>query len=70
VPNVRADDGAHIVTAQQLSDRALDITIDSPAVGRQVPVRMLLPARASRTRQIAGGRWFTCYRAAVTAAAT
>ena len=43
-PSARADDGARIVSLEQRSDRMLDLTVDSPAVGRRVPVRLLLPA--------------------------
>jgi diacylglycerol O-acyltransferase/trehalose O-mycolyltransferase len=35
---------ARIVTTRQIDARARDLTIDSPAVGRQVKVRLLLPA--------------------------
>jgi len=58
VPPARADDGAHIVAAQQLSARMVDITVDSPAVGREVPVRMLLPARFA---QSPNRRWSVLY---------
>ena len=34
-----------IVTSKQVKGRMWDLTVDSPAVGRNVPVRLLLPAR-------------------------
>jgi diacylglycerol O-acyltransferase / trehalose O-mycolyltransferase len=36
---------ARIVTSEQVKGRIWDLTIDSPAVGREVKVRLLLPAR-------------------------
>jgi diacylglycerol O-acyltransferase / trehalose O-mycolyltransferase len=36
---------AHVVARQQLDARLWDITVDSPAVGGPVPVRLLLPTR-------------------------
>ncbi|MEU3527859.1 alpha/beta hydrolase-fold protein [Streptomyces sp. NPDC038707] len=39
-----ATDGARIIATQQLDDRTLDLTIESPAVGGQVKTRLILPA--------------------------
>jgi S-formylglutathione hydrolase FrmB len=36
---------ARIVSAMTLSDRMVDLVLDSPSVGPRVPVRLLLPAR-------------------------
>jgi diacylglycerol O-acyltransferase / trehalose O-mycolyltransferase len=47
-PPARADDGARIVSVRRLSDRMLDLTVDSPAVHRQVRARLLLPRRSDR----------------------
>ncbi|MFD8568971.1 alpha/beta hydrolase [Streptomyces sp. NPDC059639] len=41
---VRADDGATIVGQTWLDARTVDLTVRSPAVGADVPVRVLLPA--------------------------
>lgn len=41
---VRADDGARVVSEQRVDDRTIDVTIASPAVGRNVTTRLLLPA--------------------------
>lgn len=38
-----ANDGAHIVSLTWIDARTLDITIDSPAMGGNEPVRLLLP---------------------------
>jgi S-formylglutathione hydrolase FrmB len=37
--------GATVVATQQIDERTLDLTIDSPAVGKQVKTRLLLPTR-------------------------
>jgi diacylglycerol O-acyltransferase/trehalose O-mycolyltransferase len=37
--------GAHVLTRRQVDDRTWDLRVDSPAVGRAVDVRLLLPAR-------------------------
>ncbi|MGW4348448.1 MULTISPECIES: alpha/beta hydrolase [unclassified Streptomyces] len=42
-----AADGARIVATQRLDDRTLDLTVDSPAVGKQVKARVILPANWS-----------------------
>ncbi|MET8452145.1 alpha/beta hydrolase family protein [Streptomyces sp. NPDC005209] len=39
-----ADDGARVVGRRWLDQRTVDLTIRSPAVGADVPVRVLLPA--------------------------
>lgn len=36
--------GARIVGAKQVSARTFDLTVDSPAVGKKLPVRVILPA--------------------------
>jgi S-formylglutathione hydrolase FrmB len=48
---VPADDGAKIVAERWLSDSTLDVTVSSPALGEQVPVRILLPKRWSRSAE-------------------
>lgn len=45
---VAADDGAHVVTQQLVAPRMLDLTVASPAMGRKVKARLLLPRRWSR----------------------
>lgn len=44
VPAVTADDGATVLTEHWLDARTVDLTVQSPAVGAAVPVRVLLPA--------------------------
>ncbi|MEV1025150.1 alpha/beta hydrolase family protein [Streptomyces sp. NPDC050264] len=39
-----AADGARIVAEKWLDARTVDLTVDSPAVGAQLPVRVILPA--------------------------
>ncbi|KUJ41291.1 esterase [Streptomyces albus subsp. albus] len=39
-----ADDGARITAERRLDERSVDLTVDSPAVGRELPVRVILPA--------------------------
>jgi diacylglycerol O-acyltransferase / trehalose O-mycolyltransferase len=58
VPGIGADDGARIVEAARLGRRTVDLTVASPALGRHVKVRLLLPARfaAEPTR-----RWPVLY---------
>ncbi|MEU6674698.1 alpha/beta hydrolase family protein [Streptomyces sp. NPDC046925] len=41
----RAADGPRIVGEKWLDARTVDLTVDSPAVGKQLPVRVILPAR-------------------------
>lgn len=41
----RVADGPRIVGEKWLDSRTVDLTIDSPAVGRQLPVRVILPTR-------------------------
>ncbi|MFC8124060.1 alpha/beta hydrolase [Streptomyces sp. NPDC057302] len=41
----RAAEGARIVGEKWLDARTVDLTVDSPAVGRQLPVRVILPTR-------------------------
>ncbi|WP_059013326.1 alpha/beta hydrolase [Streptomyces specialis] len=52
-PSVKADDGARVVSETWLDDRTVDLSIQSPAARRAVPVRLLLPegwsANANRT---------------------
>nr|MDT0665578.1 alpha/beta hydrolase-fold protein [Micromonospora sp. DSM 115978] len=43
VPGVRADNGASVVTETVLGPRTVDLVVNSPAVGRDVNVRLLLP---------------------------
>jgi S-formylglutathione hydrolase FrmB len=38
-----ADDGAHVVAEQWIDARTVDLTIDSPAMAAEEPVRLLLP---------------------------
>src|SRR4029453_2267183 len=38
---------AHIVATTQISRRMWDVTVDSPAVGAQVRVRLLLPSAST-----------------------
>ncbi len=40
-----ADDGARIAKTDWIDERTVDLTIESPALGRQGMVRLLLPAR-------------------------
>jgi diacylglycerol O-acyltransferase / trehalose O-mycolyltransferase / mycolyltransferase Ag85 len=40
---VRADDGAEVIAATPVDVRTLDLTIESPALGRSGQVRLLLP---------------------------
>jgi S-formylglutathione hydrolase FrmB len=42
-----ADDGAHVVARQWIDERTLDLTIDSPAMGADEQVRLLLPPDAN-----------------------
>jgi diacylglycerol O-acyltransferase / trehalose O-mycolyltransferase len=58
VPGIAADDGARIVEVSRLGRRTVDLTVASPALGRHVKVRLLLPARfaAEPTR-----RWPVLY---------
>src|SRR6266508_250326 len=39
----RADDGAQVVTTTIVDSRTLDLTVQSPALGRSGMVRLLLP---------------------------
>ncbi|WP_326598994.1 alpha/beta hydrolase [Streptomyces sp. NBC_01803] len=52
-PAVTANDGARVVSETWLGDRTVDLQIQSPAVGKTVPTRVLLPegwsADADRT---------------------
>jgi S-formylglutathione hydrolase FrmB len=45
VPDIPADDGARIVAVSRLGRRTLDLTVASPALGRDARVRLLLPGR-------------------------
>jgi S-formylglutathione hydrolase FrmB len=53
-----ADDGARVVAEQWLDSRMVDLTIDSPAMGAQQRVRLLVPTNYG-TRQ--GVRWPVLY---------
>lgn len=44
-PAPPAPPAAHVLTARQVQGRAWDLTVDSPALGKAVSVRVLLPAR-------------------------
>jgi S-formylglutathione hydrolase FrmB len=55
---VKADDGARITAEKKIASRAVDITIDSPALGKAVKARILLPANWSRT---ASATWPVLY---------
>jgi S-formylglutathione hydrolase FrmB len=44
-PGARADDGARIVAVETIDRRTVDLTIDSPALGRTGKARLLLPDR-------------------------
>lgn len=48
-PSVPADDGARVVAERWLDHRTADLTISSPAVGEDVPVRVLTPPGWSPT---------------------
>ncbi|GAA2398458.1 alpha/beta hydrolase family protein [Actinomadura vinacea] len=48
LPAKRADTGARIVQETKLSARQVDVTIDSPSLGRSVKTRILLPADWSK----------------------
>lgn len=43
VPSATADDGARVTAENWLDARTVDLTVQSPAVGAAVPVRVLLP---------------------------
>ncbi|MEV7404997.1 alpha/beta hydrolase-fold protein [Streptomyces sp. NPDC091267] len=43
-PAATADDGARIVTETRIDARTVDLTVESPAAGKTLPVRVLLPA--------------------------
>ena len=45
VPGARADDGARIVAVETIDRRTVDLTVDSPALGRTGKARLLLPDR-------------------------
>ncbi|WP_052863091.1 alpha/beta hydrolase [Streptomyces niger] len=47
-PGVRADDGAYLTAAERVDDRILDLTIHSPALGREGHARVLLPTGYDR----------------------
>jgi S-formylglutathione hydrolase FrmB len=47
-PATARADGATVVGEQQLSERLVELTVDSPAVGGEVGVRVLLPADYKR----------------------
>ncbi|GGO89794.1 hypothetical protein GCM10012280_33860 [Wenjunlia tyrosinilytica] len=42
-PDAQADDGAHITAVKRLDTRMADLTVASPAMGGEVPVRVILP---------------------------
>ncbi|MGB3444124.1 MAG: alpha/beta hydrolase family protein [Actinophytocola sp.] len=50
--------GAYIVSTQQLDDRLVELTVHSPAVGRDVGVRLLLPPDYDRSPH---RKWPTLY---------
>jgi S-formylglutathione hydrolase FrmB len=50
--------GAYIVSAQQLDDRLVELTVHSPSVGRDVGVRLLLPPDYDRKPH---KKWPTLY---------
>jgi diacylglycerol O-acyltransferase / trehalose O-mycolyltransferase len=43
VPTATADDGAQVIAEKWLDARTVDLTVQSPAVGSAVPVRVILP---------------------------
>ncbi|MEV0666026.1 alpha/beta hydrolase [Actinomadura luteofluorescens] len=45
---VRADDGARITAEKKIASREVDVAIDSPALGRAVKTRILLPKNWTR----------------------
>jgi diacylglycerol O-acyltransferase/trehalose O-mycolyltransferase len=53
-----ADDGAHVVAREWIDARTLDLTIDSPAMGADEKVRLLLPPGAKTHPH---GRWPVLY---------
>jgi diacylglycerol O-acyltransferase / trehalose O-mycolyltransferase len=58
VPASAGTDGATVVREQQLSERLLELTVRSEAVGREVGVRLLLPRDWRRTSH---RKWPTLY---------
>jgi diacylglycerol O-acyltransferase/trehalose O-mycolyltransferase len=44
-----ADSGARVISEESIAARTVDLTIDSPALGATVKVRLVLPARWSAT---------------------
>lgn len=48
VPPVRADDGAYVSEVRRLGPNTADLSIESPAMGARVPVRVMLPPSWSR----------------------
>ncbi|MGI5466748.1 alpha/beta hydrolase [Streptomyces sp. CA-132043] len=48
LPGVRADDGAYLTAVERVDDRILDLTIHSPALGREGHARVLLPTGYDR----------------------
>jgi S-formylglutathione hydrolase FrmB len=54
-----ANDGAHVVATQQVTDREVDLTIDSPALGTTAPVRLLTPVGWQQRRP--GQQWPTLW---------
>jgi diacylglycerol O-acyltransferase/trehalose O-mycolyltransferase len=49
---------ARIVATTRVSDRMVDLTVDSPALGQQAKVRLLLPRRYAATSKV---RWPVLY---------
>ncbi|MGW6271920.1 alpha/beta hydrolase [Streptomyces sp. NPDC055060] len=47
----RAAEGPRVVGEKWLDARTVDLTVDSPAVGKQLPVRVILPARFAEQPQ-------------------
>ncbi|HEY5832671.1 alpha/beta hydrolase [Streptomyces sp.] len=43
VPPVRADDGAYVSAIRRLGPNVADLSIESPAMGARMPVRVMLP---------------------------
>jgi diacylglycerol O-acyltransferase/trehalose O-mycolyltransferase len=56
---VRADDGAYVVSQQQVAPRQLDLTIESPALGGTAMVRLLTPDGWAQGQR--GVRWPVLY---------
>lgn len=57
-PPAIAERGAYVVSSERLDDRLVELTVHSPAVGADVPVRLLLPPDYDRQPH---KKWPTLY---------